>query len=199
MTKGNNVKTIRQIADEIGVSKQAVYKKIKKEPLSTSLQGLTTKSDNGLQVSLQGETLIKSAFNEVTLSTIDSQPQSTVDRSVDCDIVELLKENLAILQKQLTEKDNQISDLTTALVAAQQTAATAQALHAGTIKQQLIATADTDTLTDDSEPPVEPVEESTEITELKRQLAEKDELIAHHSKEVLNRKQKRGLFRLFSR
>lgn len=33
------MKTIRQIADEIGVSKQAVFKKIKHEPLSTSLQG----------------------------------------------------------------------------------------------------------------------------------------------------------------
>ena len=35
-------KSIRQIADELGVSKQAVFKKIKREPLSTSLQGLMT-------------------------------------------------------------------------------------------------------------------------------------------------------------
>ena len=34
-------KSIRQIADELGVSKQAVFKKIKREPLSTSLQGLS--------------------------------------------------------------------------------------------------------------------------------------------------------------
>ena len=33
------MKTIKQIADEIGVSKQAMYKKIKQEPLSTRLTG----------------------------------------------------------------------------------------------------------------------------------------------------------------
>jgi len=35
------MKTVRQIAEEIGVSKQAVFKKIKREPLSTGLRGLT--------------------------------------------------------------------------------------------------------------------------------------------------------------
>ena len=44
------MKTIRQIADEIGVSKQAVFKKIKREPLSTSLQGLTATVDGRLMV-----------------------------------------------------------------------------------------------------------------------------------------------------
>ena len=44
------MKTIRQIADEIGVSKQAVFKKIKHEPLSTSLQGLTATVDGRLMV-----------------------------------------------------------------------------------------------------------------------------------------------------
>ena len=37
------MKTIREIADEIGVSKQAVFKKIKREPLSTNLRGLTAR------------------------------------------------------------------------------------------------------------------------------------------------------------
>jgi predicted transcriptional regulator len=40
MIKG---KTIKQIADEVGVTKQAVHQKMKKEPLSTSLQSLTVK------------------------------------------------------------------------------------------------------------------------------------------------------------
>lgn len=38
-------KTIKEIAEEIGVSKQAVFKKMKREPLSTGLQGLTTTVD----------------------------------------------------------------------------------------------------------------------------------------------------------
>ena len=52
------MKTIRQIADEIGVSKQAVFKKIKREPLSTSLQGLTATVDGRLMVEVDGEKLI---------------------------------------------------------------------------------------------------------------------------------------------
>ena len=57
------MKTIRQIADEIGVSKQAVFKKIKREPLSTSLQGFTATVDGRLMVEVDGEKLIKQAFS----------------------------------------------------------------------------------------------------------------------------------------
>ena len=65
------MKTIRQIASEIGVSKQAVFKKIKREPLSTSLQGLTEMVGGRLVVSVDGERLIKQAFLENLLSTTD--------------------------------------------------------------------------------------------------------------------------------
>ena len=57
------MKTIRQIADEIGLSKQAVFKKIKREPLSTSLQGLTATVDGRLMVEVDGEKLIKQALS----------------------------------------------------------------------------------------------------------------------------------------
>lgn len=63
------MKTIREIADEIGVSKQAVFKKIKREPLSTSLQGLTSTVDGRLTVSVDGEKLIKQAFSQDVPST----------------------------------------------------------------------------------------------------------------------------------
>ena len=77
------MKTIRQIADEIGVSKQAVFKKIKREPLSTSLQGLTTTVDGRLMVEVDGEKLIKQAFSEITSSTTDNQLTGAVDGLVD--------------------------------------------------------------------------------------------------------------------
>lgn len=48
-------KTIKEIAEEIGVSKQAVFKKMKREPLSTGLQGLTTTVDGRLIVSVDGQ------------------------------------------------------------------------------------------------------------------------------------------------
>ncbi len=145
------MKTIRQIADEIGVSKQAVFKKIKREPLSTSLQGLTETVDGRLMVEVDGEKLIKQAFSEIAPSTTDNQLTGTVDGLVDGastknaektagvdGVISVLQATIDTLQEQLEVKDRQIEKLTEALVAAQQTAAAAQALHAGTIQQQLL-------------------------------------------------------------
>ena len=152
------MKTIRQIADEIGVSKQAVFKKIKREPLSTSLQGLTATVDGRLMVEVDGEKLIKQAFSEIAPSTTDNQLTGAVDGLVDAPstknaektaevdgVISVLQDTIDTLQGQLEVKDRQIEQqaqtitrLTDALAAAQQTAAAAQALHAGTIQQQLI-------------------------------------------------------------
>ena len=152
------MKTIRQIADEIGVSKQAVFKKIKREPLSTSLQGLTATVDGRLMVEVDGEKLIKQAFSEIAPSTTTNQLTGAVDGLVDAPstkneekmaeadgVISVLKATIDTLQGQLEVKDRQIEQqaqtitrLTAALAAAQQTAAAAQALHAGTIQQQLI-------------------------------------------------------------
>ena len=148
------MKTIRQIADEIGVSKQAVFKKIKREPLSTSLQGLTATVDGRLMVEVDGEKLIKQAFSEITPSTTDNQLPGAVDgastknaeKTVEVDgVISVLQATIDTLQGQLEVKDRQIEQqaqtitrLTDALATAQQTAAAAQALHAGTIQQQLL-------------------------------------------------------------
>ena len=152
------MKTIRQIADEIGVSKQAVFKKIKREPLSTSLQGLTATVDGRLMVEVDGEKLIKQAFSEIAPSTTTNQLTGAVDGLVDATstkneekmaevdgVISVLKATIDTLQGQLEVKDRQIEQqaqtiirLTDTLAAAQQTAAAAQALHAGTIQQQLL-------------------------------------------------------------
>jgi len=61
------MKTIKQIADEIGVSKQAVFYRIKRPPLSNALQSFTSKLDGSLMVSFDGEKIIKQAFEESTV------------------------------------------------------------------------------------------------------------------------------------
>ena len=139
------MKTIREIADEIGVSKQAVFKKIKREPLSTSLQGLTSTVDGRLTVSVDGEKLIKQAFSQDVPSTNHQPVDGQVDGSVD-GMIAVLRDTIDTLQGQLEVKDRQIEQqvqtitrLSDALVAAQQTAAAAQALHAGTMHQQLLS------------------------------------------------------------
>lgn len=153
-------KTIKEIAEEIGVSKQAVFKKIKREPLSTSLQGLMTTVDCRLMVSVDGEKLIKQAFSR-NISTITDNQLTGVDDLVDAPttnnnwlsgevdglvngVISVLQATIDTLQGQLSVKDKQIEELnarlaevSSALVVAQQTAQAAQALHAGTIQQQL--------------------------------------------------------------
>ena len=57
-------KTVAQIAKEIGVSKQAIHKRINQEPLKTSLQEVKITEKNRLYFDVSGEKLIKSAFKK---------------------------------------------------------------------------------------------------------------------------------------
>lgn len=56
------MKTIQEIAEEIGVTRQAVYYRIKRPPLSNALKSLVSKENGILTVSFDGENLIKQAF-----------------------------------------------------------------------------------------------------------------------------------------
>ena len=130
------MKTIRQIANEIGVSKQAIFKKMKCEPLSTSLQGLTTTVDGKLMVSVDGEKLIKQAFFKDEPSTnhqpVDGGWRQPVDGrltvSVDGEdpgeeaflesacqkedaFLAVLESTIDALKNQLATKDKQIENM----------------------------------------------------------------------------------------
>ena len=136
--------TIRQIADEIGVSKTAVNKQIANLGLRSGLR----KNGNQFAIDEHQEALIKQAFSEKSQTEIENQSQTktqTENHEVG-DLVCVLQATIDTLQGQLEVKDRQIEQqaqtitrLTDALAAAQQTAVAAQALHAGTIQQQLVA------------------------------------------------------------
>lgn len=138
------MKTIRQIADEIGVSKTAVNKQIANLGLRSGLR----KNGNQFAIDEHQEALIKQAFSEKSQTEIENQSQTktqTENHEVG-DLVCVLQATIDTLQGQLEVKDRQIEQqaqtitrLTGALAAAQQTAVAAQALHAGTIQQQLVA------------------------------------------------------------
>ena len=138
------MKTIRQIADEIGVSKTAVSKQIANLGLRSGLR----KNGNQFAIDERQEALIKQAFSEKSQTEIENQSQTktqTENHEVG-DLVCVLQATIDTLQGQLEVKDRQIEQqaqtitrLTDALAAAQQTAVAAQALHAGTIQQQLVA------------------------------------------------------------
>ena len=137
------MKTVRQIADELGVSKTAVSKQIANLGLRSSLR----KNGNQFAIDEQQEALIKQAFSEKsqTENANQSQTKTQTENHEVGDLVCVLQATIDTLQGQLEVKDRQIEELnarlaevSAALLAAQQTAAAAQALHAGTIQQQLI-------------------------------------------------------------
>ena len=138
------MKTIRQIADEIGVSKQAVYKRYKGK-LHTVCAPYAHTEQGVLYLSEQAETLIKQDFLQNDRSNgahTDTHTERSIgavlERPQEAEMLAVLQVTIDTLQGQLAVKDQQIEKLTEALVAAQQTAAAAQALHAGTIQQQLL-------------------------------------------------------------
>ena len=75
-----DLKTIKEIADEIGVSKQAVWQKIKKES-SIDLRQFTSKKGNTVYVDVDGQKAIKSTFFNKT-STTKRQQKVFVDDNV---------------------------------------------------------------------------------------------------------------------
>lgn len=132
------MKTIKQLADEIGVSKTAVRKQIANSGLRSSLR----KNGNQFVISEPQESLILKSFMKDSQTKIENQSETkNVEFS---DLLCTLQNTISMLQEQMNVKDQQIqmlnerlSDITSALAATQQTAATAQALHAGTIQQQI--------------------------------------------------------------
>ena len=109
------MKTVAEIAAEIGVSKQAIFYRIRKPPLSNALQSLTTKTSNCLTINNDGVTLIKQAFEmEIVKENVKrtSKESSKENTSFDGELIEILKENITVLQEQLKIKDKQIEELT---------------------------------------------------------------------------------------
>ena len=140
------MKTIRRIADEIGVSKQAVYKRYKGK-LHTVCAPYAHTEQGVLYLSEQAETLIKQDFlkddrsngahTERSIGAVPEQSQEAGVVAVLQATIDMLQGQLAVKDRQIEELNARLAEVSSALLAAQQTAATAQALHAGTIKQQL--------------------------------------------------------------
>ena len=76
------IKTIKEIAQEVGVSKQAVFKRMSKEPLKSALasldNGIITSESNKIYLSDSAVDLLKSAFWEkYATKDIKKSPAST--------------------------------------------------------------------------------------------------------------------------
>lgn len=119
-------KALKQIAEELKIDKQAVYRFVVKNHIIEANQKSKVKYyDDAAQL------LIAQGFSKKATSKNASKITSSDA------VIEVLMMQSELLQKELEIKNKQIEQLSVALAAAQQTAAAAQALHAGTIKQQL--------------------------------------------------------------
>jgi chromosome segregation ATPase len=120
-----NDKSISELARELGVSRQAIYKRLKTDnQLSTSLQKFTVNRNNKTLYSLQGQELIKKAFEgsavnqscqpvdsglQSTSCQVDTSLQDKVD-SIQADLDRALAQKDA-LQAQLADKDKLADEL----------------------------------------------------------------------------------------
>lgn len=125
-------KTTKQIADEIGVSKQQVYRYIKRNCIKEAHQ------EHGVMYYDEAaEKLIIQGFSEKTEST--EAEQKRVNETALETVILMLKKELEAKNAQLEAKDRQIEQLTSALENTTSSLQAAQALHAGTMQQQLAA------------------------------------------------------------
>jgi len=162
-------KTVKQIAEELGVSKQAVHQKRKSKRLSETLQPFTTTIDGVVYIAPEGETLLKQAFlkpETPTPSTVNDNGFTPVDGNVDGNEHPLY----AILRAELEAKNRQIEQLQAELADERKhsreltdrvavLAEQAQALHAGTIKTQLPPAGEEQPIVAETEPEhTEPVQ-----------------------------------------
>ncbi|HKM02130.1 MAG TPA: DUF536 domain-containing protein [Sedimentibacter sp.] len=140
-------KTIKQIADFLNCPKIKVYRYIKFNRIKeTFIEGNTMYFDETIV-----DAIVQAFREHETVENVSETYHETVETYHDTMIETLLKqleikdEQLSVKDQQLSEKDKQIEQLTLTLHASQETQNqlatslnTAQALHAGTIQQNLI-------------------------------------------------------------
>lgn len=132
------MKTIKQIADELGVSKTAVRKKIENLGLQSGLQ----KNGNQFAITEEQENLIKSAFlgkedvetetKSQTETETKSQTETKTKSQTETETVSAL---VSMLQRELEIKNEQIRELNARLAESQKLLDQQQHLNAVSVSQ----------------------------------------------------------------
>lgn len=128
--------TVKQLADSLGVTKTAIRKRFTEDfranHLQTTANGVIIISDEGCK--LIAETLQTTA-NQIpqTAETVTENPENSLLETT----IAVLREQLAVKDSQIAAQQEQIKTLTQSLHDTTAALTAAQALHAGTIQQQL--------------------------------------------------------------
>lgn len=125
------MKTIKQIADEIGVSKTAIRKKITPE-----LQTKFVETVSGVGYILpEGERLIKQAFQrklpQTKFAEVSANQFPVVSGEVST-LIAMLQKELDIKNEQIRELNARLAEANAAIITAQKSAHAEQVLHADT-------------------------------------------------------------------
>ena len=101
-----NLKTIREIADELGVSKQAIWQKIKRDA-SIDLRQFTSTKGNTVYVDVDGQKAIKSMFSNDSSTRYRQQKDDVDDNKKDTvdgqDEVKFLRNLVSEIQSEKKE------------------------------------------------------------------------------------------------
>ena len=101
-------KTIKQIADEIGVKKPTLQQRLRREPLCTSIQPYISTVEGTKYINVDGENLIKSAYSKLTADNVTDNIHDDKPPTTDNEVYIILRETIDTLRKQLEVKDEQI-------------------------------------------------------------------------------------------
>ncbi|MEE3498713.1 MAG: HTH domain-containing protein [Ruminococcus bromii] len=138
--------TIKQLANQLGVSKTTISKAIS----ALGLQGELKRSGNKYLLSDTQIECVKTQIENQKSQTASEKSQTTNQNAL-LEVLELLNKQLSIkddqireyqdqirlLQEQIISKDKQIEQITAAMENTTAALTASQALHAGTIQRQL--------------------------------------------------------------
>ncbi|WP_422732819.1 DUF536 domain-containing protein [Limosilactobacillus fermentum] len=113
-------KTIRELADEFGVSKQAVRKKLDANFRVKYVQTVPRSGVQTLVVSDSGYLLLKQHFDDGNSQKLGEKKFTSNTGNMSINTIELLNQQLAIKDTQIKEKDEQLKSMQKLLDQSQQ-------------------------------------------------------------------------------
>ena len=106
-----NLKTIKELADEFNVSKQAVRKRLTEEFRANHVETVTSNGVKTLVVTYTGYMLLKKHFTTSNATGNDKVTDTSNPTTGDLSVVKILEQQLFVKDKQLENKDSQISQM----------------------------------------------------------------------------------------
>lgn len=116
----DELKSIAQLAQELGVTRQAIYQKLKGEELAKAVQPYAVKQGNACKYTLKAQELIKQAFANISTEDFKAELTECKDRFKDLStkLTDCEKELESVLQdveakkRELQEKERTLNELT---------------------------------------------------------------------------------------